>query len=186
MMAAKADGVLTAVEGVTDTLAALAMFTVMIVVSIDVFCRYALNSPLPWSLDLLVLYILPALFFFGLPGSYAKGAHVAVDIICNYIGARPRLVLVVLGRMAAIAVFFALFYYGMLRFLDAVETGEVLPSPVVNWPIWPSAVLVPLGCGLALVRSVERFVVEALTLSAPKDEVEQLLALEPKQEGLAE
>lgn len=185
-MSSRLDRFLAGIEYLTDTGAIIAMTVAMLVVSADVFFRYGLNAPFPWSLDLLVLYVLPALFFLGLPGSYAKGAHVSVDIICNYIGARPRLVLHVIARIVAVGVFFALFYYGLERFLDAFRSGEVLPSPVVNWLIWPSTLLVPIGAGLAMLRAAERLVVETVTLFRGEDEVAALLALEPKQEGLAE
>jgi len=178
--------ILSGIEYVTDTGAIIAMALAMLVVCAEVFFRYLLNSPLAWATDVLVLYVLPALFFFGLPGSYSRGAHVSVDIICNYISARPQLWLHVLARMVAIGVFFAFFIYGGSRFLETWNSGEMLPSPVVNWPIWPSTILVPIGSGLAFLRAVERFIAEALALFGSDEEIEAIMALETNKEGLAE
>jgi TRAP-type C4-dicarboxylate transport system permease small subunit len=178
--------ILSGIEYVTDTGAIIAMALAMLVVCAEVFFRYFLNSPLVWAHDVLVLYILPALFFLGLPGSYARGAHVSVDIICNYIGARPQLWLHVLARMVAIGVFFALFHYGCSRFTATWESGEILPGPVANWPIWPSTILVPIGAGLALLRAAERFIAEALALFGSDQEVEAIMALETNKEGSVE
>lgn len=178
--------ILSGIEYLTDTGAIIAMALAMLVVCAEVFFRYALNAPLAWSTDLLVLYVLPALFFLGLPGSYAKGAHVSVDIICNYIGARPQLWLHVFARIIAIGVFFAFFLYGSERFLQTWHSGEMLPSPVINWKLWPSTLLVPLGAGIAMLRAIEKFIVESIALFASDAEIEALMALEKKPEGLVE
>ena len=84
------DRILRRVEYATDTIAIVAMFTSMVLVALDVFFRYAMNNPQGWVMDVLVLYLLPGIFFMGLPGSYAKGAHVAVDIQNAHVSERAK------------------------------------------------------------------------------------------------
>jgi TRAP-type C4-dicarboxylate transport system permease small subunit len=180
------DRLLRRIEYVTDTVAIIAMFTCMAVVSLDVFFRYALNSPTSWIVDVLVLYILPGIFFMGLPGSYAKGAHVAVDIILNLINSKHRLILSVVARFAAIGVFALLAWYGSARVGAAIRLGEIQPGTVVNWPLWPSVLLVPIGCGLAAIRAIERFAVETAALLNGREAIEEQVRATAHEEGLAQ
>lgn len=180
------DKLLQRIEYVTDTLAIAAMFTCMALVSVDVFCRYALNNPQGWIVDVLVLYLLPGIFFMGLPGSYAKGAHVAVDIALNIISLRKRLLLSVIARFAAIGVFALLCWYGVARVQSAIRLAEIQPGTIANWPIWPSVLLVPVGCALATLRAIERFVVETTALLGGNDAVERQIHATAHEEGLVQ
>jgi TRAP-type C4-dicarboxylate transport system permease small subunit len=177
---------LSRVEYATDTLAIINIFACMILASVDVFCRYVLNAPLPWATDVLTLYILPGIFFFGLPGSYSRGAHVAVDIILSHVSDRQRLWLSVLSRIIAIVVFVAIAWFGAERTIEAFQSSEIVPSPTMSWLVWPSVLLVPLGTTLALIRAIERLVAEAVALGRGDAAVSAILMEAPHQEGLAE
>lgn len=181
-----ADRTLARVEYATDTLAIIAMFTAMALVSADVFFRYALNHPQGWIVDLLVLYLLPGIFFMGLPGSYAKGAHVAVDIVLNLISMRNRLVLSILARFAAICVFALVAFYGFGRVTSAISLGEIQPGTIVNWPIWPSVLLVPVGSALAMLRAIERLAVETSALVRGGASIEKQVQATAHEEGLVQ
>ena len=180
------DRSLRRVEYATDTLAILAMFTSMVLVALDVFFRYAMNNPQGWVMDVLVLYLLPGIFFMGLPGSYAKGAHVAVDIVINLVNVRKQLILSIVARFAAIGVFALLTWYGISRLQTAIRLGEIQPGTIVNWPIWPSVLLVPIGCALATVRAIERFATEMLALMSGDAAIEEQVKSTAHQEGLAQ
>jgi len=170
-MSTRADRLLARVEYVTDTLAIIALFVSMIAIAIDVFCRYALLRPLPWVTDFMVLYLLPGIFFLGLPGSYAKGSHIAVDLLCNYMSARVRLWLSLFARLMAFSVFLALAYYGAVRFADAVRLGEIQPAVGINWRLWPSVLLVPMGAGLTMLRAAERLFAETSLLGSGEEPI---------------
>jgi TRAP-type C4-dicarboxylate transport system permease small subunit len=185
-MNATVERLLSRIEHVTDTLAVIAMFASMIVVAADVFFRYVLASPQTWVTDVLVLYLLPAIFFMGLPGSYTRGSHVAVDIICNYVSARVRLWLSILARLLAFLVFLAFAYYGIFRLLEAVRLGEIQPGVLVNWPLWPSVMLVPLGATLAMLRAAERFVTEASALGGNEATILEHIGHTPQEEVMPE
>lgn len=182
----KMDGILRRIEYLTDTLAIAAMFGCMVLVSIDVFFRYAMNNPQGWVVDVLVLYLLPGIFFMGLPGSYAKGAHVAVDIILNLINARNRLTLSIVARFAAVGVFAMLTWYGVARVGSALRLGEMQPGTFVNWPLWPSVLLVPVGCALTTVRAAERFAIEMAALMRGDEAIEAQIKATAHEEGLAQ
>lgn len=177
------DRLLKRIEYLTDTLAIASMLACMILVSSNVFFRYAMKNPQGWITDLLVMYLLPAVFFMGLPGSYAKGSHVAVDIICNVVSERSRLILSLIARVVAIGVLFAIAWYGGWRVYDAVRLGELLPG-AINWPRWPSVLLVPIGAGLTMLRAIERLAAELLALGKGREEIRKLVRATAHEEGL--
>lgn len=181
-MQATSGRILSRIEYVTDTLAILAMFACMVVISIEVFCRYALNSPQSWVTDVLVIYLLPTLFFMGLPGSYTRGSHVAVDILCHYASPRKQLVMSIIGRIIAVAVFFAITFYGVGRVTEAVRLGEIQPGMLANWPIWPSVLVVPVGCALSMARACERLVAEIVALCTDEDAVRRAVGQDDRQQ----
>lgn len=153
-------------ERVTNALAISAMFISMIIVSLDAVCRYLFAMPLPWVRFLLILYLLPGIFFMGLPGSYTRGVHVSVDILANAVPARMRLMLLLLARVAGLCVFSLLAWYGWQRFLEAFAKGEIQPGNIFNYPLWPGLLLVPVGTFITALRSAERLIVEARALGA--------------------
>lgn len=163
-----ADRLLKRLEDVTDTLAMTALFAAMIVVVTEVISRYALGAPQSWVYHAIVLYLMPALFFMGLPGSYRRGVHVAVDIIGNFVSPRGQVILALLSRLVAIAVFALVGWYGWFRFVEAYQSGSMQPGILFNYPHWPSLLLVPVGCAVAFLRSVERAFAEARALVGGK------------------
>lgn len=170
-----ADKLLTRIEDVTDTLAISALFAAMLVVATEVFCRYALSAPQSWVYHVIVLYLMPMLFFLGLPGSYRRGVHVAVDIVGNFLSPRKRVILALLSRLVAIAVFALVGWYGWFRFIEGYRAGSMQPGILMNYPHWPSLILVPLGSAVALLRSVERTVAETRALFADSETLNTVL-----------
>lgn len=63
-------------------LAALVMFTMMLVTFVDVVGRDLLNSPLPGGFEI-TEFLLASLIFLGLPLITAEGGHVEVDLLDN-------------------------------------------------------------------------------------------------------
>jgi len=171
-----ADRLLTRIEDVTDTLAMSALFAAMIVVATEVFCRYALSAPQSWVYPVIVLYLMPILFFLGLPGSYRRSVHVAVDILGNFLSPRKRVILALLSRVVAIAIFALVGWYGWFRFLEGYRAGSMQPGILMNYPHWPSLLLVPLGCAVAFLRSIERTFAEARALFGGEENLDAVLS----------
>jgi TRAP-type C4-dicarboxylate transport system permease small subunit len=157
------DKAFSRVEAITDYLAATAMFLTMAIVGGEVVARYLLNSPLAWAFDVLTLYVMPAIFFFGLPGSYAKNAHIAVDIVVQHLAPLPLTVATLVARLGGIVLFAFLFYFGAGLTLEAYRSGDTFTGVLVFY-VWPSALLVPIGCGLALLRMLVQFPEDLIAL----------------------
>ena len=141
----------------------MAMFLTMAIVGSEVIARYFLNAPLAWAFDVLTLYVMPAIFFFGLPGSYSKGAHIAVDILVQRLPPVPVALTTLLCRLGGIVLFACLLYFGFGLTIESYRTGDT-KTGVLTFLVWPSAMLVPLGCGLVLLRMLSQLPSDVLSL----------------------
>lgn len=157
------DRALSRIESVTDYLAASAMFLTMAIVVGEVIARYLLNAPLAWAYDVLTLYVMPAIFFFGLPGSYTRNAHIAVDILVQRLAPMPLAVTTLLVRLGALVLFACLFYFGAGYTLESYRAGDTFRG-VLAFLAWPSALLVPVGCGLVLLRMLGQLPADVISL----------------------
>lgn len=141
-------------------LAGLAATVVLIVV--DVALRYLVGAPLSWSVGFVGDYALIGLFFLGLSYTVREGAHVRIDLVHDRLGAGGQRVLALLGPLLT-AVFLALVGYGgLLLTLDSVRFGDAPldGASELSWPVWTSVILVPLGAGLAVLRTLHDLVIE--------------------------
>ncbi|TAK35904.1 MAG: TRAP transporter small permease, partial [Lysobacteraceae bacterium] len=139
------------IEDIGALIAGFSIFIIMIIVFLDVFLRYFLQSPLTWSYDLVSIYLVPILFFLVISETFKRNHHVAVDIL--YLRFSPiwkriarlliaLLMLPILGEMIRLSARDA---------ITAYRNHEVL-SGAVLWPTWIPLAIVVVGFGLLLVR----------------------------------
>lgn len=76
-------------DGLCGTLAALALFSIMLLTAVDVTGRKLADASLPGSLELTELLMVVVLFA-GLPLVSAHGEHVVFDSLDRWIGPRLR------------------------------------------------------------------------------------------------
>jgi TRAP-type C4-dicarboxylate transport system permease small subunit len=142
---------ISVLENLWAGVASVCLFAIMLIVFFDVGLRYILNSPLGWSYDLISLYLMVALFFLALSVTQRDDHHVRVDIIFRYVSARGRHAMELVGYLLTIVVLLAIVYQGSLKFWGGWLHNEVVAG-AVPWPTWLSAMFVPLGMGLLVLR----------------------------------
>lgn len=147
----------TGVERIAGALAAVALFLIMAIAAGDVAMRYLFNKPFAFAYDLISLYLMVALFYLALSGAFAHNAHVAVDILHNYMSDTLRRLceIVVCGLSALLFALIAV--VGFQRAAGAYEAGDAIAG-AIDWPAWASIAFVPLGAGLLAVRLALHFV----------------------------
>lgn len=150
-----ANRAIAALETVSMALAAAAMFAMMLIIVADVAARYLFKSPLPWSFDIISLYLMPAAFFLALSGTLHKEHHVNVDIVVNAVPPRVASTMKAIGAALALVVFLGIIYAAALRAWEAYATRAVT-SGVIEWPTWVSAAFVVVGAGVLLLRGMFR------------------------------
>ena len=133
------------------TVSALLLLAIMAIVVADVFMRYLLNRPFSFTYDLVGLYLLAGLFFLSLSDTFRVRAHVSVDILVQHLPPLGRRVSEIVSCLAGIPVFGAIAWLGWERAWENWVSNDVLAG-AIPWPTWASAVLVPIGCGLLVVR----------------------------------
>ncbi|WP_306153181.1 TRAP transporter small permease [Roseovarius sp. MMSF_3281] len=126
---------------------ALASLTLLVVA--DVSLRYGIGKPLFFAHDVVVLYLTPALFFFGVGPTYWHDEHLAVDLLVLKLPARPRALTDIAGALIGLFIFVLLVWVSWDRAWSSFANGERIAS-IVPWPAWLSYVLVPAG-SLAMV-----------------------------------
>lgn len=132
------------VEGVLTIFCWSSMFLMMLVITVDVVLRYGLNAPLSWAYDLVALYLMPVVFFFGLTDTMRHNENVAVDIVYIQLSPRMKLVCDIVIYSVCIAVFAILFYATGLVALDSFIRNETA-SGLIAWPLWIGYTVAPIG-----------------------------------------
>ncbi len=115
-------------------IAGASLVCLAVLIFIDVFGRYLLNSPLPFAVELIELLV--AITVMGaLPlTSFARG-HVAVDLLENAVGKGARRVLSLISTSATLVFVVLIAWQLAVRGLDQAETRLV--TPILGWPTYP-------------------------------------------------
>jgi len=142
---------IAAIEWLFAVIATLLMLSIMVTVFADVTLRYLFNRPLAWAYDLISLYLMAGVYFLVLSGTFAAHAHVGVDILVQQLPAPLRRVCDLLSCLIGIGLFGLIAWVGAQRaWVNWVSDERI--SGVIAWPTWVAAALVPLGCGLLMLR----------------------------------
>ena len=148
------DRSLRSVENAMLGVSLFALVTMMVVMVVDVVMRYLVGAPLSWSVGFISDYALIAMFFLGLPYTVREGAHVHIDLLYQRLGDRGRRVVASIAVVLSSAFVLVIAYGGWMKTVDAFTHGDApIPgSSDLPWPVWTSAVMVPLGAGVTLLR----------------------------------
>lgn len=137
--------------------AALMLFAIMAIATIDVAMRYLFNAPLGWSYDLISLYLMGGVFFFSLSDTLAHDGHVAVDLLHNGLAPRTRHLLEIPGYALAAIVIGCIGWLAAAKTIASFQAGELIAGSI-DWPTWISASFVALGFALMFARIVFRLI----------------------------
>jgi len=142
---------LAVIERVAVMVASLCLFTLMIIITVDVFLRYFLHRPLIFTHDIVTLYLMPTIFFLFLSDSMRAGAQVRVDIARELFPRRFKGIADAIGYLGAALAFALIAYGGFRQCLEALRDNEVVAGSI-PWPVWPSFLLVAVGCAMLVAR----------------------------------
>lgn len=147
----RADRALKSAEWLWMLAASIGMFAVMIIIFVDVAARYLFKAPLPWSFDLISLYLMPAIFFLALADTLTRNHHVNVDILLPRFPPRLNHAFGLATSVLALFVFVGIAYAAWIRTREAIAASEVT-SGLIQWPTWMSSALVMAGVALLVLR----------------------------------
>lgn len=129
------DKVLTRIEHFMMAVVCTFLFVVMVMVSADAVSRYALNSPLIFTFDLVTMYFLPGILFLSLSATMRKAGHIAVDLFANLMPVRVYQVVVGVGFLVSLVLIGIMAEQVTLKTYESWEMGLIVTG-LYAWPIW--------------------------------------------------
>jgi TRAP-type mannitol/chloroaromatic compound transport system permease small subunit len=138
----------------TGTAVAWLSMPLVLIVSYEVFARYAFHAPTVWSFDMTYM-LYGTIFMLGAAYALHKGAHIRTDFFFERWSIRTRNVI---DSIAYIVFFFP----SLIVFLwvsgaegwYAFEIGETSEQTPWRPILWPYKMVVPLACLLLLIQGV--------------------------------
>jgi TRAP-type C4-dicarboxylate transport system permease small subunit len=162
------------VDGALVGIGSLMLFTLMCVVVADVSMRYFFNAPLQWSYEVVSSYLMPGLFFLAVSHTLRAHAHVAVDILHNYVGPRTRYLFESIASALAAPAFAIAAWMSAGVTLEDFRTAATSSSGLAV-PTWTVSIFLPIGFGLLSLRLFLNMAGYLLSLSTRRE----VLALPP-------
>lgn len=167
-MIERAAHILRAIERALTMIAVLFLFVIMVLVVADVFMRYVVNRPFSFTYDLIGLYLLAGVFFLTISDALREHAHVGVDILLHRFSPAGRRLSEIVTALVGLFVFVLICKVGFERAFENYRESDVLAG-AIPWPTWVSAALVPLGCGVLVLRLALQLVGNLLSLASGRD-----------------
>ncbi len=163
------------VDSVNTWVARACSYIVLIMaftISYEVVCRYFLAAPTDWAGEL-NQYLLCAMSMLG--GAYCliQDQHVRVDFIYRRCSLRQRAILEFCTWWMAALFCVILVWWGGELALDALLKDK-RSSGLMEMPLFPSQVMIPLGALLLLVQIIARMFRNALVLKSSETDDEKL------------
>ena len=150
---------------------AVAVFLIMVIVVADVALRYLLNAPLPWSFDLISIYLMGAAFFLSVSHTLRLEHHVNVDIAYQGFPLTVRRLLKLVGWVASALLFGWIVWLAAATAFDRYTKGDVIVG-AYTWPTWIPAAIAALGFGAMVVRLALGVIVLAMKLMGSSIDVQ--------------
>ena len=145
------------------------VIVMMLTISYEVVSRYLFNAPTDWSGEI-NQYLLCAMSMLGGGYTLLVDQHVRVDIVYRYFSARQRAIIELATWWLLIILCLILIWKGGVAALDALIQGKKSMS-ILEFPLFPSLVMVPLGAFLLLLQAAARIIRNILSLKTGQEEV---------------
>jgi len=139
---------------VEDTLhlaGCLCLIAVAVIINADILLRVFANHPVQIQFELTELFLMPALASLSLSRVFRDGGHLALEFTPEKL---PGLIGALISKLRLLvpAAFFAAVTYMSGKFaFEAISHGAV-EYGVIDWPLGWAYAVVPLGCGVLVLR----------------------------------
>lgn len=138
-------------EQAAIAIAGLCIVMIMCIVSADAMLRYGINSPIPWSFEIVTYYLIIISVYFAISSTFRSGDHISINLIRDKLPKRARAWADVICSVLALVVFAIIAYGAFYHAVEAFQRNEYLPGYIV-WPAWLSHIPVSIGAFLLVLR----------------------------------
>ena len=146
----------SAISAVDEWISVLTMLILIVVVCLQVFCRYVLQSSLDWTEEM-ARYMVIWSVLFGCSFAMRTGSHLELSILRNFVGDRAKKVLECISCIVCLIFSLIMIYAGMESVIN-IHWSEQL-TPAMHLPAWIIWMAMPGGFALmglqALLRCVD-------------------------------
>jgi len=139
------------IERICAIIAGIAALAAMFLVTCDAVMRHLFSAPLTFQTTLTQNYVLVALLLMAMPWGYRTGGFIRLDMLFRVLPALVGQIVLRLGLAASALYIAQLALLSFLHFQKVFLRGDVVMG-VIDWPVAPSWVWLPIGLGLLSLR----------------------------------
>ena len=144
------------IQRISYAVAAFCMFAVILLIFINVLCRYVFSFSISWSEEM-TRYMFIGTLFFTLNIMVSQNAALRVDILDNFIhNQRSKHILNLITYVLTVVALIVFTLSGVML----VQAGLTSVSPSMHIPMWIIYAMMPLGYFLALIEVLRKIAAE--------------------------
>lgn len=138
-------------------IAGAVLMVIMLLVGTDAVARYALGSPIPWSMELVSYYLMVVVAYMAAADTFRHGDHIQLDLFLSRMSPRTKAWTGFAHATLGAMVFAIIAYASACSMVEAYLHHEFIHG-YTAWPVWPSYLPIALGCALLAIRLVHHAV----------------------------
>ena len=144
------------IQRISYAVAAFCMFAVILLIFINVLCRYVFSFSISWSEEM-TRYMFIGTLFFTLNIMVSQNAALRVVILDNFIhNQRSKHILNLITYVLTVVALLVFTLSGVML----VQAGLTSVSPSMHIPMWIIYAMMPLGYFLALIEVLRKIAAE--------------------------
>ncbi len=151
-------------ERALNLVAASAILVVMVLVTTQIVSR-KLGQAIPGIYESAEL-LMVAIVFLGLAYTQSQHGHVRMELLVIRLSPRWRNTLEVFTLLLSLGLFVIITYKSWGNAYQSWQMKDVTMG-LIDWPVWPAKILVPIGSGLLSLR----FIAQLLRYVVPQPQV---------------
>lgn len=126
-----------AITRISNFMAIIALFSMMLLITLDVILNKVINQPIPGTVEATTYYFMVFCVFLSIPYIEKCQSHIAADFIVVNFSKKYRELFDILGKLFTIA-FYSLLAYGAI--IQAIRSTSRLETVMSNFTfyIWPA------------------------------------------------
>jgi TRAP-type mannitol/chloroaromatic compound transport system permease small subunit len=137
------------------------LLPMMGIICFEVVSRYFFNRPTIWAMDVST-YVLCIYTLLGGGFTLLRASHVKVDILYGRFPPRTKGIIDCLTSFFFFIFTVVLIWWGWEMFRSSLTQGET-SATILDWPLYPTKLMVPLGAGLLFLQGVVKFICDLRT-----------------------
>lgn len=138
-------------------LGTLFLLFMMLHIALDVMLRYAFNSALPATMEVVINYHMIIVGFLSLSFTEEKNRNISVELIADMTPLWVQKHLDGFAHLVGIVVFSMLMVRNYSEALKKHEIEAYVYQGNITLPIWPAYYVIPIGCLLVLIVVTYKF-----------------------------